>query len=83
MIPYQYIVQIEIVPITFSFQILLGVVSTLATLVLADSDAKSDPGQTHYVNAGFNQGFKLGHPANLYASDVNQVKKPININLPF
>ena len=56
---------------------MLCVVSTLVNLVLADSDAKSDPGQTHYVNAGLSPGFKLGHPANVFASDVNQVKTKI------
>jgi len=49
-------------------QIVLGVVTSSACLVLANSDAESDPG-THYVNTGV-----LGRPAgyNFAGSDVNQ-----------
>jgi hypothetical protein len=47
----------------------LGVVAISALLVSAD--AESDPGNTYYVNAG------AGHfqPANLFASEVNQVRQ--------
>jgi hypothetical protein len=46
----------------------LGVVASSALMVLADSDAESDPGNTYYVNAGY---ARSGYFAGL-SSDVNE-----------